>query len=75
MLPGPKLGELFDRAGVRQGTEVATYCHLGETACPVYLAARCVGRKALLCEGSFDEWGGRMDLPMELPAKPDSARH
>ena len=74
-LPRAKMQELFDKAGVKSGDEVASYCHVGQTGSLVYFVAKYLGFKAHLYDGSFDEWGGRMDLPVEVPPKSDEVKH
>lgn len=56
---------LFEDAGVQEGEQVVTYCHVGQTASVVYIAARLLGYDARIYDGSFQDWAKRSELPIE----------
>ena len=64
----PALREIFTASGVKPGTEVVSYCHIGQQASLVWLAARILGHEARLYDGSFEDWSGRDDLPVVNPS-------
>jgi thiosulfate/3-mercaptopyruvate sulfurtransferase len=66
--PG-ELARLFERAGVQRGDTVIAYCHIGQQATLVVLAARTLGIPAVLYDGSFQEWSRRPELPVDDPSK------
>jgi len=57
----------FKAAGVKPGDHVIAYCHVGQQATAVILAARSLGFDAVLYDGSFEDWS-RRKLPVEAAA-------
>ena len=63
------IAQLLADAGVKPGDRVVTYCHIGQQASLLYLAARYAGYQASLYDGSFEDWSGRPELPLVGPVK------
>jgi thiosulfate/3-mercaptopyruvate sulfurtransferase len=66
--PAAELQRLFAKAGAQPGDTVVAYCHIGQQATQAILAARTLGFKVLLYDGSFEEWS-RKAYPVENPAR------
>lgn len=58
----------FTAAGVKPGDTVVAYCHIGQQATAVIFAARTLGIKTLLYDGSFEDWTKNPEAPLENPA-------
>lgn len=63
-----ELRAMFEAAGAKPGDRLVTYCHIGQQASLVYVAARLAGYDAALYDGSFQEWSNLDQLPVERPA-------
>jgi thiosulfate/3-mercaptopyruvate sulfurtransferase len=66
--PAAELAAAFQRAGVRRGDTVIVYCHIGQQGTAIVFAARSLGYRALLYDGSFEDWS-RRNLPAEGRAR------
>ena len=64
------LKRAFDAAGIKPGDTVIAYCHIGQQATGVIFAARLLGHKVALYDGSFEDWS-RRGLPVEASKTPD----
>jgi thiosulfate/3-mercaptopyruvate sulfurtransferase len=63
--------KILEAAGIKPGDTVVSYCHIGQQATVMYFAAKRLGYKALVYDGSWDEWSRKSELPVEKsPAKP-----
>jgi thiosulfate/3-mercaptopyruvate sulfurtransferase len=65
LLSADSLTTLFRKAGVRPTDTLIVYCHVGQQATAVVFAARSLGYKAKLYDGSFDDWSAHKELPVE----------
>lgn len=63
MKPAGELRALFSAAGIKPGDTVVAYCHIGQQATAVIFAARLLGHKVALYDGSFEDWS-RRNLPV-----------
>lgn len=66
--PADEIAAVFTRAGVKPGDTVIGYCHIGQQATAMLFAARTLGYRVLLYDGSFEDWSKR-DLPVDGPKK------
>jgi len=64
-----QLEELFTKAGVKPDDTVIGYCHIGQQATAMLFAARLIGHKVLLYDGSMDDWSTHKDFPTETSSK------
>ena len=60
----------FTKAGVKPGDTVIAYCHIGQQATAVLFAARSLGFKVELYDGSFEDWSRAADSPVDNPSAP-----
>ena len=65
MLSTAETAKVMATAGIKPGDTVVSYCHIGQQATVMYFAAKRLGYKALLYDGSWDEWSRKPELPIE----------
>lgn len=59
LAPPEEIAARFEAAGVKKGDTVITYCHVGQQASATLFAARSLGFKVLLYDGSYEDWSRR----------------
>ena len=62
------LAAIFAKAGVKPDDTVIGYCHIGQQATAMLLAARSLGHPVLLYDGSFEDWSRHTDYPVDNPS-------
>ncbi len=59
-----QLRAVFERAGVKPGDVVVTYCHIGQQASAVLFGAKLLGHEVRLFDGSMQEWAQDPSRPV-----------
>lgn len=57
----------FEKVSIPSGSTPIVYCHTGNSASALYVAAIIAGYEPVLYDGSMEEWGSHLDWPMEKP--------
>ena len=60
-----ELKALFAKAGYKPGDTIISYCHIGQQGTAVVFAARTLGYKVFLYDGSFTDWETHAEAPVE----------
>ena len=68
LLPDARLREMFAQAGIKPNDTIVAYCHVGQQATALLLAAEALGYNVKLYDGSFQDWQMRK-LPVESSRK------
>jgi len=64
-----ELAALFARAGGKPNDTVIGYCHIGQQTTAMLFAARTLGHKVLLYDGSFEDWSRHTEYPVDNPSE------
>ena len=64
------LRKLLASAGVREGSDLVTYCTIGLRASHLYFIARYLGLHPRIYDGSMSEWSRKPELPMATGPSP-----
>jgi thiosulfate/3-mercaptopyruvate sulfurtransferase len=66
--PVEDLRAIFEAAGVKPGDTVVGYCHIGQQATAMLFAAKLLGHRVQLFDGSFEEWSRTPNAPVTNPS-------
>lgn len=72
LLDRKTLESRYRALGVREGAEIVTYCRTGMQSSYAYFVLRYLGYSPRMYDGSYIDWNGRAELPIEIG--PDAKR-